>query len=878
MQHTIYPALADRISSNNAPAVLAAGRKFLSHRALADQIERTVARLNTLGIGRGDRVAIVLPNGPEAAVCCLAVASGAVAAPINAGLTAVQLRDQLQAIRAQAVIVQENDEGPCVEVARDARIPLLRLRSRNQDAAGVFALNGERRAARDPGFATDNDVALLMSTSGSTSRPKLAPLTHRNVLSGSANNASHLGLTAEDRCLCVTPMFFTQGILVSVFSSLLKGGSVVCTPGYDPSYFFDWLDEFHPTWYAAPTAVQHSILSRAALHAGAVERSRLRVIRCSSAHAGSDLITRLEQLFRAPVLDSYGLTETSSTIVGEPLPPARRKPGSVGIPVGCEIAIAGEDGRLLGTDEIGEVIVRGPAVIRGYEAAEPVNRDSFFKDWLRTGDLGRIDAEGYVFLTGRIKELINRGGEKISPVEIDGILCAHPAVAEAITFAMPHPRLGEEIAAAVVLRGGFAEAPQLETELQEFVSARLTDRRTPRRIVFVPEIPRTATGKTIRVGLAERLGLPDKRDATAPRVENVPSGITEMLLMQIWEEILGRAGIGLHDDFFDAGGDSLLAARLMVRIEKTFRAKLPVTCLFQAPTVAKLALLVAGSGAKGYDFGPSHLIEVRTSGSQPPLIILGLQPLFRELIQRIPEDFPIYGLSFPATSTLTLPFSIEEIAARQVEALRRFRPNGAYMLAGWCADGVMAFEIAQQVRAQGGEVPLVAMIDSFNPETRRSSRGWKARLARARYHGSALSGMSFDEARSYLLARASTFARKIRQGLWRWLYRLNLRFERRVGDRLRLPDQIVAAASQSYSPRPYEGRVIVFRAQKRPAGVYSDAAGGWGGIVRCLEVIDVPGDHRDMFLPPNVDVMAAALNSAIEIRVQVPPGSMLSSR
>jgi acyl-CoA synthetase (AMP-forming)/AMP-acid ligase II len=249
-------------------------------------------------------------------------------------------------------------------------------------------------------------------------------------------------------------MFYTEGILVSVFSPLMMAGSTVCTPGYNPLNFFAWLDLFRPSWYAAPTTIQRSILGRAPLHSDIVAHSRLRVIRCSSAPADSELISQIENLFRAPMLDSYGMTETSSTIAGEPLARGKRKPGSVGIAVGCEVAAVDEQNVFLPVSEIGEIIVRGPSVIHAYEGEGRTNQRSFLNGWLRTGDLGKIDRDGYLFLTGRIKELINRGGEKISPVEIDEAFNAHPAVAEAMAFALPDKSLGEEIAVAVVLRDG----------------------------------------------------------------------------------------------------------------------------------------------------------------------------------------------------------------------------------------------------------------------------------------------------------------------------------------------------------------------------------------------------------------------------------------
>ena len=814
-----------------------------------------------------------MENGPGAAACCLAVAAAATASPLNIGCTAAQFQEHFSASSAKAVIVEEGSESLAARVARDIGIPVIRLLAEPHAPAGIFSLDaGNRRRARNSGFAEPEDVAFLMHTSGSTSRPKMAPLTHLNVCSGAANNATHLQLTSLDRCLCVTGMFYTQGILVSVLSPLMTGGSTVLTPGYDPLNFFAWIDEFRPTWYAAPTAIQRSILSRAALHSDIVSRSRLRVIRCSSAPADSDLIAEVEQLFGAPMLDSYGMTETSSTIAGESLGKGERKRGSVGIAVGCEIAAVDERDAFLPPGEIGEIVVRGPAVISASEGDAWTNQTSFLNGWLRTGDLGKIDRDGYVFLTGRIKELINRGGEKISPLEIDEAFNAHPAVAEAMAFALPDKILGEEIAVAVVLRDGRVPSRHLERHLQEFSNGRLRGRRQPRRIVFVQEIPKTATGKSLRIGLAERLGLRGPVQAemddqslagsARPGDSGLPSSIVEMLLLHIWEDTLGRRPVGIHDDFFDLGGDSLLAAQLLIQIADTFGRKLNIADLIEAPSVARMTSLLVESPANGYNFGASKVIAVRNSGSQPPLFILGLQPLFHPLIRRLSSDIPVFGLSPADPATLSLPIRMEEIASRQVEALRRFRPHGPYALAGWCADGILAYEMARQLRAQGQEVLLVAMMDAFNP-ARRYQNSWSAGLNRLRFHAGMLASLNFKSATTYVAERWNTLRRKLRQRMWRVLYRMNLVTESRFGNRLRVSEQILTVAASHYEPRTYLGRVLSLRAEIRPDGPAADAAFGWSDVAPNLHVVDVPGNHRDMFRATNVGAMAAALNAEL---------------
>jgi acyl-CoA synthetase (AMP-forming)/AMP-acid ligase II len=288
-----------------------------------------------------------------------------------------------------------------------------------------------------------------------------------------------------------------------VLSSLGAGGAVICTPGFDALRFFRLLDEERPSWYTAVPTMHQTILTRADRNAEIIERAKLRFIRSSSASLPGPVMEQLEAVFGCPLVESYGMTEASHQMASNPLA-GPRKPGSVGQAAGPEVAIMDDDGAILPQGEIGEVVIRGPNVTAGYEANPDANAKAFTHGWFRTGDQGAFDAEGYLTLTGRLKELINRGGEKVSPLEVDGVLSAHPAVAQALTFAMPHAKLGEEVAAAVVLREG---AACTERELRDFVAQQLADFKVPRKVVFLPEIPKGATGKLMRIGLAEKLGL-----------------------------------------------------------------------------------------------------------------------------------------------------------------------------------------------------------------------------------------------------------------------------------------------------------------------------------------------------------------------------------
>jgi acyl-CoA synthetase (AMP-forming)/AMP-acid ligase II len=300
------------------------------------------------------------------------------------------------------------------------------------------------------------------------------------------------------------PLFHIHGLVAALLAPLAAGGSIACTPNFDAFKFFDWLDELTPTWYTAVPTMHQLIVSRAARNADTIERAQLRFVRSSSASLPAIAMEELQRVFGVPVIEAYGMTEASHQMASNPLPPAVAKPGSVGQATGIDISIVDEDGHHLQQGERGEVVIRGETVVRGYEKNPEANTKAFTDGWFRTGDEGYFDEEGYLFLTGRLKEIINRGGEKISPLEIDGVLLRHPAVAEAVAFGLPHDKLGEEVAAAVVLAEG---ASATEREIREFAAAHLADYKVPRTIVFVGRIPKGPTGKLQRIGLAKRLDL-----------------------------------------------------------------------------------------------------------------------------------------------------------------------------------------------------------------------------------------------------------------------------------------------------------------------------------------------------------------------------------
>ena len=435
-----------------------------------------VGFLNVRGIHRSDRIAIVLPNGPEMAVAFLGVAASAVCAPLNPAYSRSEFEFYLSDLNPKALIVQSGMNSAAIAVAEKHGIPIIELLPKPEAAAGIFALRGNGQPlTADLGFPHANDIALILHTSGTTSRPKMVPLTHANLLASAGNIAATLRLTEADRCLNVMPLFHIHGLVGALLSSVLAGASVICTSGFDAEQFFPWLET----------------LFSDLVHGGSYDSSRCPLARASGPGAQKSF-AQIHPVFffratcarhagigrtvRVPVIEAYGMTEAAHQMTSNPLPPGQRKVGSVGLAAGPEVSIMDEAGNHLSLGEIGEIVIRGANVMSGYINSSESDNESFERGWFRTGDQGYLDNDGYLFITGRLKEIINRGGEKIAPREVEDVILHHPAVAEAIAFAMPHETLGEDVAVAVVLR---ENAAVTERELQRFVAAHLAEFKIP---------------------------------------------------------------------------------------------------------------------------------------------------------------------------------------------------------------------------------------------------------------------------------------------------------------------------------------------------------------------------------------------------------------
>jgi acyl-CoA synthetase (AMP-forming)/AMP-acid ligase II/thioesterase domain-containing protein len=817
----------------------------------------------------------------------LVVAARGAAAPLNPSLDESAFASSLSKIRPRALILQRGLDSPARGAAERLAVPVIELLPAPDGMAGEFTLDGERLPPPvAAGLSGPHDVALILSTSGTTGRSQVVPLTHRNICSAAENTSAALGLTSSDRCLNVMPLFHGHGLIVGALASMIAGGGVMCTSGFDASMFFGRLDGYRPTWYTAVPAIHRAILAEAPRHPDIVARSRLRFIRSASAPLPLSVMTDLESTFTALVTEGYGLTEALQ-LTNTPLDARKRKPGSLGITGNSEVAIMDEADRILEPNQLGEIVCRGPVLMSGYDEDAEANRRSFVKGWFRTGDLGYLDPDGHLYMTGRAKEIINRGGEKVSPQEVDDVLLGCAQVLDAATFAMPHANLGEEIAVAVVLRSG---AALREADIREFAARHLPAFKVPRKILIVDQIPKSPTGKVQRTHLAKKLGLlgpPRDPGRRAPFV--APRSPLEHQLAAIWEELFDLSPIGASDDFFDLGGDSLTGATLMTAIEAACHRVLPPAVLLEASTVARLASRILHED-DGFN---EPLTGLRASGARTPLFFVhndhGRGLYTYNLAHNLQTDRPVYAIHLHGLAERTLPATVEAIAADRIRAIRAVRPHGPYALGGHCNGGFVALEIAHQLRASGERVELVALVDTPAPSpTRRAlhkavsalaawrrlppAKGtelylrlvtsyeplvWWTAYYRDRLRVLATSGVTAQ--REFVLHHLAEVARHVTA-------LLGLREASQPGAQhdpaaMARTEDAYRQAIRRYVPAPYAGPVVLFLAEELPAN-RTDL--GWSRrLLPHLNVVVIPGDHHTC-ITRHVGAFAARLEEVMQ--------------
>lgn len=825
--------LAEMFRSDRLGAAIEApGRAPLIHTRLAEHIETTSDRLRILGVGPGSRVVSVIPAGPDAASAIPAIAATATFVPLDPNATRTEYENLFQTLEPRIVIIEAGVAHPAADAARASRIPVLELQPTLE--AGAFSLDGRTGylSALADDVVTPEDYAYILSTSGTTGSPRFAPVPHYSACATVASITDALKIDPTDACLVFTPLFHSLGLVSGVLVPLSAGSRSIYLPGFDVPQFFRSLEEYRPTWFSTVPTLLRTMLERAPAYAKTIERAPLRFLRSGGAPLAPEVAEKIQQIFRAPVVQVYGLSEAPA-IACHVLEDRISKRGSVGRLMRNEVAIFDQDDGRLPPGSSGEIVVRGPSVIPEYFRDEAATRRSIRNGWFYTGDMGSLDEDGYLFLTGRRSEFINRGGEKVAPAEVDEILLSHPSVAEALTFPIPHEELGEDIGAVIELR---PDARATAAKIQTFVATRLSGHKVPRQIFFVDAIPKGPTGKMKRGGMFEQLRALNI-DADHPSADKEPDH-REAVVAALFAKALGMERVNRDDNFFDLGGDSLAATLCAVEISRAFGLeKFSSVTFFWAPTVALIAKALSEIDSSD----EAAIFTIQPEGDGIPLFLVspGME------VPTLGKNFgrrPIFGIRPSNLERPNAPETMELIAEECVVALRRHRPNGPYALAGWCGAGVLALEMAWSLHQQGAEVAFAALYDARNiflPPLNRSQRA----LAQAVRQ----------------VQRVSFFVSRVRSGGFRVAAAA---FEGRA--KIDAHATAFNNALLRHRPKLWHGRTVHIWASNRPKGRFREADFEWTHISPGgFEYYEIPGDHVSMLYEPKLaEILASEIDRA----------------
>jgi len=561
----------------DSPALKAPGAEDLSYAMLKQQLDTAAEQLSTLGFGADHRLALVLPQSILMASCLLTISATCAVYPIDDSLTVPELVKAFKKADVSAVLITPSGSIAARTAAAETGVPVIELVTPEGKPSGRYDLHGAPAAVSSSTIMQPDTIAFLISTSGTTGTSKLVPITNRMFAEVVAIKSEKIRVTPQDVILITNPLDLISALGSGLFLVIYCGGCATIDSAHDTQIFLDHIEHYQPNFIDVSSPLLHAIYNHLAQHPASAALKSMRFIRVSGAAFPAEMMRKIEEWTGVPIIHSYGMTEGLSGNLSNPMPPGIRKHETVGVVVHGEIGLFSQDGRQLPLTEIGELGIKSPHIFKGYFNPED-NVPSPFRDgWLMTGDIASVDSDGYVTIIGRRKEMINSGGLKILPNEVEEALTLHPDVADACVVPLPHPTLGEQAAVAVVRRSEALTGGDLVTYLQP----RLAAYKIPTIIHFVDQIPRSSYGKLQRqqvVELLETISVPEGDRAVE---------ILEGKVVSLWEEVLETTGITEHDSFLLSGGESITAVKLASRISETFGIHFAVLDVFDHPTAAE---------------------------------------------------------------------------------------------------------------------------------------------------------------------------------------------------------------------------------------------------------------------------------------------------
>jgi oxalate---CoA ligase len=826
---------------------------------LADSIATVAAQLGEAGLSREDRVGLLVPPGVPGGQLVVALASNIALVPLNPALTAPEMTELAKATRLSAVVIPKWLDAPARGAMLEQGLTVFEAVLTPEGSSRLERLTPALDRPVDLRTARETDIALLLRSSGTTGVPKLIAVTHGNLLAMSEKLGSGLwfGLTERDRAACTLPLFYAAGLKTTLFVPLLLGASVGFPPAGRAFDIEEWLDELKPTYLSVSPGWLNGFLDRLKSSARTVESRSLRFVMCAAAYLPEPARLTAERLLHVPVLEFYGLSE-AGVMAANPVAPGRVKPGTVGMPAPGELLVVNKECEAVARGEVGQIMIAGPTVTPGYLSANESDAAQWRDGWLLTGDLGRIDEDGYLTIVGRVKEVINRGGEKVFPYEVEKAMLEHPAVLEAAAFGVPHPRLGESVAAAAVLKPG---ALLSEQELKSFLAARLAAYKLPRRVSWLQSLPRGDTGKVLRSALTQA------GNARAGAMVH-PDRLLEWELRDLWSRLLNTNDIGIDDDFFDIGGDSLLATEMLIDVEGLTGQPYPHSELSTLTIRHLTEVLMARLATQ------SDLITEVKSGTGMPLFFCHGDYVTRgmfahQLASLLPGNQPVFLLNCNADGTAAS--SVEEMADRYLQEVLRVAGGSPIFIAGYCNGGLAAWHLTHLLRSRGVQVAELLLIETMSLNARPLVR---ALATLAKRGGIALRGRAARWVHNDLPRAAWSWSRRLASLTCRTMgSKLSSALRRKPdpglrGDAFDILDEVYFRLMSAYLPPRIDVRVSCFIAEE---GRHFDTDPKfWRSLAPSVQVTTVPGTHHTALVSQRQALAAALANSLVLANVSQP--------
>ena len=846
--------------SPDAPAIMGPRDQVLNYLQLSRTVSALTEFLSSREIKLNQRIAVVNPNGFEMAISFLAISNVASFVPLSPDYSLEQYRYYFEILKTDTLVLPPDYNSALLRIAEEMNMTIYFLQKQINNDETIYQFIGgvEQESSYSVNLATNDDIAMVNYTSGTTSKPKIVPRTHINVCSGIAKRIADYSLTANDRALIISPIFRSIG-LNSILTALCSGGCAICADGFEPGEFFRIIKEASPTYFFASPIVFQTIVEYAEKNNIKDINPSLRFIRSGGAPLPEILAQKSKNIFNVPIYATYGLTETGgiSTTAYEP---KGHKVGSVGVPTFVDINIMDENGQFLGKNNTGEIVVRGPQVIKGYDDDVNINSESFYGDWFRTGDKGFLDDDEYLFITGRFKEIINRGGEKISPYEVEEAINNHPNVLQNVAFPIPGMGGNEDVGAVVVLKAG--KSLNLK-ELRRFLNGKIVAFKMPTSLYVMKEIPASDVGKIQRKILFDELnalGINPQPESGENEEIVLPHNEIESKLHKIFQSILPVKEISVTDTFFELGGDSLRAAVLYDQIKINFKIQIPLTYIFKNGSIEALAEFILNNNKKK-TLNP-FVVPFQEEGSKNPIFFVhaaeGESVIYHNIAKKFDPERPFYGIDFnPDAVKWEHPVTFEQIVEHYIKDIRSIQTQGPYILAGHCVGGIIAYEMARQLHEVKQEIGLLAMYDSVIPgteETLKVNQRFKRNLAEIKKY-------SLKEITKFLSIKK--FYYRIR--FYKYLYKKSPYFLKPLVFRFMDKNSAIKYARSAYEIKKYDGEIIFFKPDnnliKKKTNNSIDI---WSKFARNVRIISLKGNHNSVFYEENAENTKAVLLDILE--------------